>query len=817
MAVGYSRQSAAFIINGATVEASHHNNEYNAVENAFNATTGHNHDGTAGGGAPITPAGLSGLSSNGLAARTSATTFAGRTITGPAAGITVTNGNGVSGNPTLALANDLAALEALASTGIMARTASETYALRTLTAPAAGITVTNGDGVAGNPTLVLANDLAALEALSTTGMMARTASETYTMRTITGTSNKIDVTNGSGVSGNPTLNIGSDVVTLSDTQTLTNKTVNDSTFTIQDDGDNTKKVQFQLSALTTGNTRIFTFPDQDGTLATLDDLSGSGFQPSDADLTALAALASTGLVARTASNTYALRTLTAPAAGITVTNGDGVSGNPTLVLANDLSGLEGLSGTGLAVRTGTSTWTNRTLTAPAAGISVSNGDGVSGNPTLALANDLSALEGLASTGIAVRTGTDAWTQRSIAVSGSGLSISNGSGVSGNPTLSIDSDRVAPQATAANAYRNLQVNSGGTAYELCGPIVSNRNKIINGAMRINQEYGSGSVISAVDGVYFMDGFRSGTANSPAQISATRSTTVPTAQGFTHSMSLTVSSANASRDAADRQVVAQRIEGLSVADWLIGTSSAKQVTLSFWVRSSVTGTYYVYFKNSAANRSYVAAYTINSANTWEFETVTLTLDTSGTWLTDTGIGLEVGWDLGSGSNFNTTAGAWQAGDFTNAAGSANWAGTGSATFFLTGVQLELGPVATPFEFKDMQSDLDSCERYYEKSYEIDTAVGTATYVGVQGGHNWSNSGGTDFRSAATVMFRTRKRTAATVTYYDGAGNSAKHSSRSNGAWTDNIALSAINAGTTGALVETSNNSTGFFVQYTANARL
>lgn len=126
------------------------------------------------------------------------------------------------------------------------------------------------------------------------------------------------------------------------------------------------------------------------------------------DLSALEAMSGTGIVSRTASETYAQRTITAPAAGITVSNGDGVAGNPTLALANDLSALEAMSGTGLVSRTASETYAQRTITGPAAGITVSDGDGVAGNPTLALANDLAAVEGLASTGIARRTGSDAW-------------------------------------------------------------------------------------------------------------------------------------------------------------------------------------------------------------------------------------------------------------------------------------------------------------------------------------------------------------------------------------------------------------------------
>jgi hypothetical protein len=145
---------------------------------------------------------------------------------------------------------------------------------------------------------------------------------------------------------------------------------------------------------------------------------------------------SNGIVVRTALGATVARTLTGPAAGITVTAGDGVSANPTLALANDLAAVEGLSSTGLAVRTASDTWAARTLTGPAAGVSVTNGDGVSGNPTISLANDLSAVEGLSSNGIAVRTATDTWAVRTL-TAGGGITITHGDGISANPTVAVD--------------------------------------------------------------------------------------------------------------------------------------------------------------------------------------------------------------------------------------------------------------------------------------------------------------------------------------------------------------------------------------------
>ena len=440
---------------------------------------------------------LAAYNTNGLLTQTAADTFTGRTLTGPAAGITVTNGDGVSGNPTLALANDLSAVEGLSGTGLAARTASDTWTTRTLTGPAAGITVSNGDGVSGNPTLALANDLSALEGLSSTGLAARTGSDTWAQRTITGTSNEVSVSNGDGVSGNPTLSLPS-------TLALRTKTVQvqDNNFTISDDVDSTKLIAFQASGITTGTTRTLTAPDASGTIALTSDLSS--YQPLDSTLTSLAAYNTNGLLTQTATDTFTGRTLTGPAAGITVSNGDGVSGNPTLALANDLSAVEGLSGTGVAVRTASDTWTTRTITGTSDEVTVTNGDGVSGAPTLslsttlalrtktvqvqdnnftisddgdstklvafqvsgvttgttrtmtipnasgtlALTSDLSSYQPLDSTltslaayntnGILTQTSADTFTGRTITGTSNEITVSNGDGVSGNPTLSIPS-------------------------------------------------------------------------------------------------------------------------------------------------------------------------------------------------------------------------------------------------------------------------------------------------------------------------------------------------------------------------------------------
>ena len=246
----------------------------------------------------------------------------------------------------------------------------------------------------------------------------------------------------------------------------------------------------------------------------------------------------------------------------------------------------------------------------------------------------------------------------------------------------------------------------------GGLGATKNRIINGAMQIDQRNAGSSVtIPTGTSTYVLDRWQvnkdtSGVVLTVQQGSSSNPAQFPSAQIFT-------ASTGASVGAGDYLLFVQKIEGFNTADLAFGTASAATVTLSFWVRSSITGTYATYLSNSAVSRSYVSTYTINSANTWEQKTITIPGDQSGTWIGSTnGTGLRVGFDLGSGSNYSTTAGSWAAGNYTRTSGTVNWGATSGATFYITGVQLEKGSTATSFDYRPYGTELALCQRYFYK---------------------------------------------------------------------------------------------------------
>ena len=236
----------------------------------------------------------------------------------------------------------------------------------------------------------------------------------------------------------------------------------------------------------------------------------------------------------------------------------------------------------------------------------------------------------------------------------------------------------------------------------------KNRIINGAMVIDQRNAGASVTTgyAVDR---FNNFLSYTSNFTYQQNAGGLTGTNLPTGFTSYLGVTVGTGR-TVSSGDVGILFQSIEGNNIADLGWGTSNAQAVTLSFWVRSSLTGTHSGSFLNSGDSRSYVFQFSISSANTWEQKNVTITGDTSGTWLTNNGKGITVAFNTGSGSSGLKAAGSWGAGGAYGATGSIQLCATSGATFYITGVQLEKGSTATSFDYRPYGTELALCQRYY-----------------------------------------------------------------------------------------------------------
>ena len=249
----------------------------------------------------------------------------------------------------------------------------------------------------------------------------------------------------------------------------------------------------------------------------------------------------------------------------------------------------------------------------------------------------------------------------------------------------------------------------------------KNRIINGAMMIDQR-NAGASFTCVDNAYGLDRYKYSLSQA-SKLTAQQSSVTPTGVGFSY-LHTVGAAANVTVGPGDIFALSQVIEGFNTADLNFGTASATSVTLSFWVRSSVTGTFSIALLNGTANRSYVSTYTVSAANTWEQKAITIAGDTSGTWIGATnGAGLRVYFDLGAGSTYTASAGSWQAGTFTHATGSTNLVSTNSATFYITGVQLEKGSTATSFDYRPYGTELQLCQRYYQNA-------GTVFYGAAEG---------------------------------------------------------------------------------------
>jgi len=296
----------------------------------------------------------------------------------------------------------------------------------------------------------------------------------------------------------------------------------------------------------------------------------------------------------------------------------------------------------------------------------------------------------------------------------------------------------------NGTDGVTFNDGSEQWAAASPI-GTKNRIINGDMRIDQR-NAGVSVTVTANTYTLDRWFAISPTVSSKYSVIQSSTAPS--NFTNSLLITSLSAY-TLGASDRCTIAQIIEGNMLADLGWGTSSAKTITISFQVRSSLTGTFGGAVQNNTVTRSYPFTYTINSANTWETKTITISGDTTGTWETGTSAGIQLHFGIGVGSTYSGTADAWASADYRSASSVTNILGTSGATFYITGVQLEVGDTATPFEVMPYDMQLARCQRYYEAISK------TAIQDNICNAHCWNTT------TAYGVLQYSRKRAAPSIT--------------------------------------------------------
>ena len=321
----------------------------------------------------------------------------------------------------------------------------------------------------------------------------------------------------------------------------------------------------------------------------------------------------------------------------------------------------------------------------------------------------------------------------------------------------------PTLASGDEYKMLQIKADRSGYNAVEAL-SRRNAIINGAFDIWQE--NSSFTSAADGTYTADMWVYGKKGVMVH-DISRSTDVPTvAQAgrlFNYSALIDCQTVDSSIGSTDICAFEQKIEGYN---WL--PLAQKALVLSFWVKATKTGTYCVSLRNNRSgtpDRSYVAEYTVSQSDTWEFKTITITASPSaGTWNYTNGNGCSLSFCLAGGSSFQTTAGAWQTGNYLCTSNQVNACDSTSNNFRVTAVQLEVGSLPTPFEGRTFQEERRLCQRYWESSYEYGSAPGTSSDNG-KFSYSVSSSGG----FIATVPFKVVKRTTSSNTFYSTTGAS------------------------------------------------
>jgi hypothetical protein len=359
------------------------------------------------------------------------------------------------------------------------------------------------------------------------------------------------------------------------------------------------------------------------------------------------------------------------------------------------------------------------------------------------------------------------------VSNTRVATINASGIYSNTgTKMIGYDGTVSATLSANTLANSSFQTGSIENYMRANSLDFglRNRIINGAMMIDQR-NSGNTISGSG--YSVDRWIVG-VDTDGTYTVKQDSSANTVAGFTNSLKFTTTSADASLSAAQYATVGQYIEGVNIYDLAWGTASAKAITLSFWVRSSLTGSFGGSIANNAVDRSYPFSYTIVAANTWEQKFITIPGDQSGTWLTTNSVGLRLWFTLGNGSTYSGTANTWAGAQYFGPTGSTSVIGTLNATWYLTGVQLEEGSQATPFEFRPYSKELMMCQRYYQRSYDLGVATGTVVAGPVSGSWQYNQPsffiGTGNYGMNCGTPFPVLMRTIPTITVYSPSSGTA-----------------------------------------------
>jgi hypothetical protein len=282
---------------------------------------------------------------------------------------------------------------------------------------------------------------------------------------------------------------------------------------------------------------------------------------------------------------------------------------------------------------------------------------------------------------------------------------------------VGNANVTGNVTAANHVGNVVYPDASVQTSAASPYVL-KNRIINGAMAIDQRAAGASTTPSSSGYYSCDRWQSYMSASSKYSVQQNAGSVTPPTGYKYYLGIT-STSPYTVGSGETFSINQQIEGYNIADLGWGTANAQTVTLSFWVRSSLTGTFGGAFRNDNGDRSYPFTYTISSANTWEQKSITIAGSTTGTWLSTNGSGIQIWMGLGVGSTYSGTAGSWASADYRSATGATSVVGTNGATWYVTGVQLEIGSTATPFERRMITTELQLCQRYFCSTFPLGVA--------------------------------------------------------------------------------------------------